>query len=194
MTMNPSLDFDLARAGRRRRAVARSVAAFRRDAERVVEVARARGVAFPRLAALGDVSLWALALLRGGAAARAATGSSLGLSQVLRLGFHIDAWTDEIGPGLRLPHPFNVVIGEHASIGAECTLMHNVTVQRGAGTRVGRGAVLGTGAVVLAGARVGDGALIGAASVVRGDVPAGHVAVGAPARVVRPVRPGEALS
>jgi acetyltransferase-like isoleucine patch superfamily enzyme len=45
---------------------------------------------------------------------------------------------------------------------------------------------------VLRGATVGDGCLIGTASVVRGDIPARTVAVGAPARVLRAVREGEA--
>lgn len=44
---------------------------------------------------------------------------------------------------------------------------------------------LGYGVVVLVGARIGRGAVVGANSVVTGDIPAGAVAVGAPARVVR---------
>jgi serine acetyltransferase len=161
------------------------------DAGRVVVAARASGSARPRLAAIGDASLWALSLMRASAALRAVFGTSFGLSNVLRLGFHIDVWTDAIGPGLRLPHPFNVVIGEGARVGEGCTLMHNVTIQRGVGTRIGDGAVVGTGAVILAGADVGDRALIGACSVVRGAVPSASVAVGAPARVVRAARPEE---
>lgn len=164
---------------------------FVADAALVAEAARRRGARRPWLAAAGDASTWALALLRGGSALRAATGSSLGAHQALRLVFHIDVWTDAIGPGLRLPHPFGIVVGEGAEIGADCTLMHHVTVQRGEGTRVGDRAVLGTGAVVLAGADVGDGSIVGALSVVRGEVPAGSVAVGAPARVVRATRDDE---
>jgi acetyltransferase-like isoleucine patch superfamily enzyme len=52
--------------------------------------------------------------------------------------------------------------------------------------------VLANGATVLTGAKIGDGCLVGAASVVRGEIPAASVAVGAPARVVRAARPGEA--
>ena len=44
---------------------------------------------------------------------------------------------------------------------------------------------LGYGAVVLSGVRIGEGAIIGAGSVVTKDVPAGAIAVGVPARVVR---------
>ncbi|WP_158621520.1 acyltransferase [Corallococcus aberystwythensis] len=165
---------------------------LRSDGGRVVDAVRARGARFPKASALADPSLWVVGLLRTAAALRRGLGTSLGLSTVLRLGFHIDVWTDDIGPGLRLPHPFNIVIGDGVEIGPGCTILHGVTVQRGAGTRIGRGAVLANGTTVLAGSTVGDGCLVGAASVVRGRIPAASVAVGAPARVVRASRPGEA--
>jgi len=44
---------------------------------------------------------------------------------------------------------------------------------------------LGHGVIVLSGVRIGEGAVIGAGSVVTRDVPAGAIAVGVPARVVR---------
>jgi maltose O-acetyltransferase len=47
---------------------------------------------------------------------------------------------------------------------------------------------LGGGAIVLAGVTVGTDSVIGAGSVVTRDIPAGVVAVGQPARVVRDVR------
>jgi serine O-acetyltransferase len=167
------------------------LAALFADYMRVVDAGRRRGVRRPHLQAASDTSVWALTLLRGSAALRALFGSSFGLSQVLRTVFHIDVWSDQIGPGLRLPHPFNVVVGDGAELGAGCTLMHNVTVQRGEGTHVGDGATLATGCVVLAGAQIGSGALIGAGSVVRGCVPVGMVALGRPARAVRPLRESE---
>lgn len=165
--------------------------ALRSDGARVVDAVRDRGARYPRASALAEPSLWAVGLLRVGATLRRGLGTSLGLSTLLRLGFHIDVWTDDIGPGLRLPHPFNIVIGDGVEIGPECTLLHGVTVQRGAGTRIGRGVVLANGTTVLAGSTVGDGCLVGAASVVRGAIPAASVAVGTPARVVRASRPGE---
>ncbi len=163
---------------------------FLADAERVVSAARRRGAPRPRLSAACDSSLWALGLMRGSAALRAGVGSSLGLSAVLRLVFHIDVWSDDIGPGLRLPHPFGIVIGEGVSIGGGCTLLHDVTLQNGASS-VGDGAVLANGVTVLAGSQVGSGALVGSHSVVRGEIAPRTVAVGAPARSVRPVRAGE---
>ncbi|MCU0654387.1 MAG: hypothetical protein MUF64_03575 [Polyangiaceae bacterium] len=171
---------------------ARALAA---DGRLVADVHARRGVRRPALAALADPSFWALSLLRGSAGLRRAFGSSFGLSTALRVGFHIDVWTDEIGPGLRLPHPFCIVIGEGVSVGAGCTLLHNVTIQRGQGTTVADGAVLNTGVTVLAGASIGVDAVVGANSVVRGAIPAGCVAVGAPARVVRgPSEPGQGAS
>jgi len=165
--------------------------ALRADGARVADACRARGARLPRAAAILDASLWALALLRLGASLRGTLGTSLGLSTVLRLGFHIDVWSDAIGPGLRLPHPFNIIIGEGVELGPACTVLHGVTLQNGAGTRIGQGVFLSNGVTVLAGSLIGEGSLVGAASVVRGEIPPASVAVGAPARVVRATRPGE---
>lgn len=52
-------------------------------------------------------------------------------------------------------------------------------------TIVGRGAALGSGAVIMCGVRIGANALVGAGAMVTRDVPSGAVVVGNPARVVR---------
>jgi acetyltransferase-like isoleucine patch superfamily enzyme len=51
--------------------------------------------------------------------------------------------------------------------------------------RIGRGASIGAGAVVLPGLTIGEGAMIGAGAVVTRDVPAGETWVGNPARPLR---------
>jgi len=75
-------------------------------------------------------------------------------------------------------HP--CLIADHVHVG------HHVNLH---GCRVERGAMIGIGAIVLSGARVGSGAIIGAGSVVLEGtrIPPRMLAVGAPARVVRPV-------
>jgi maltose O-acetyltransferase len=53
---------------------------------------------------------------------------------------------------------------------------------------IGRHCYIGAGTIVLPGAVIGDEAIIGAGSLVRGEIPAGSVAVGCPARVIGGVR------
>ena len=51
-------------------------------------------------------------------------------------------------------------------------------------TRVGRGASIGSGAVIMCGVTIGPRAVIGAGAVVTRDVPPGETVVGVPARVL----------
>jgi UDP-2-acetamido-3-amino-2,3-dideoxy-glucuronate N-acetyltransferase len=51
---------------------------------------------------------------------------------------------------------------------------------------VGRGASLGSGAVIMGGVRIGAGALVGGGAVVTRDVAPGETVAGVPARAIRP--------
>lgn len=97
-----------------------------------------------------------------------------------------------IGPGLFLPHTQGTVIGAWR-VGANATIFQGVTLgarevdftytERSRPT-LGHGVTVGAGAKVLGGLTLGDAARVGANSVVLADVPAGALAVGAPARVI----------
>jgi carbonic anhydrase/acetyltransferase-like protein (isoleucine patch superfamily) len=69
-------------------------------------------------------------------------------------------------------------------IGRDVTIGHAAVVH---GATVGDGAMIGIRAVVLNGAIVGANAIVGAGAVVTEgcEIPAGHLAVGVPAKVIR---------
>ena len=78
----------------------------------------------------------------------------------------------------------------HADPGHPCRIGQDVTIGHAAvvhGATVGDGAMIGIRAVVLNGANVGAGAIIGAGAVVTEgcEIPARHLAVGVPAKVIR---------
>lgn len=74
------------------------------------------------------------------------------------------------------PHHLQTVLAEAVS-------RHGITIKRGA--------YVGVGAIILPGVTIGENAVIGAGAVVTEDVPAGVLAVGVPARVVRTFDPEE---
>jgi acetyltransferase-like isoleucine patch superfamily enzyme len=90
----------------------------------------------------------------------------------------------------------SISIGEHVAIGPSCAFYaynHGMTpgelikkqpLSTRGGIRIGDGAWLGYGVIVLDGVTIGEGAVIGAGSVVTQDVPADAIAVGSPARII----------
>ena len=102
-----------------------------------------------------------------------------------------------LGKGLMLDHATGVVIGETATIGDNCSLLHGVTLG-GSGKvtgdrhpKVGSGVLIGAGAKVLGNIHVGNCSRIAAGSVVLQDVPPHVTVAGVPARVVGPAGTAE---
>jgi carbonic anhydrase/acetyltransferase-like protein (isoleucine patch superfamily) len=79
-------------------------------------------------------------------------------------------------PGLPL------VIGEYVTIG------HRAIIH---GLEIGKGSLIGMGAIVLEGVKIGAGSIVGAGAVVTKDVPAGVVVAGIPAKVMRSLAESE---
>jgi acetyltransferase-like isoleucine patch superfamily enzyme len=82
-----------------------------------------------------------------------------------------------VGPGAK------ILTAEHTGDPPGAPVM--ATDQAVAGVRIGEGADIGVGAIVLPGRSIGRGAIVGAGAVVTNDVPDGAVVAGSPARVLR---------
>jgi len=92
-----------------------------------------------------------------------------------------------LGAGVYFIHSLGTVVGGHAQIGARVRFMGNNTVgaARDDGAPVIEDDVeIGCGARILGPVRIGARAVIGANAVVLTDIPADHVAVGIPARIL----------
>jgi len=99
-----------------------------------------------------------------------------------------------VGPGLRLPHPVAIVIGDDCVIGSNVTLYQNVTLgQRRddipGGPRIEDNVTIYAGAVVAGSITIGRGASIAANALVLEDVRPGERVGGNPARPLGPAMP-----
>lgn len=76
--------------------------------------------------------------------------------------------------------------GYPLEVGPEVTVGHKVMLH---GCRIGRGSLIGIGAVILNGAKIGEECLIGAGALIPEgkEIPPRSLVVGQPGRVVRPV-------
>jgi sugar O-acyltransferase (sialic acid O-acetyltransferase NeuD family) len=85
--------------------------------------------------------------------------------------------------GTRASIDHDTHVDDHASVGPGATT--------GGGVTVGRTTALGLGASVIHGITIGADTVVGAGALVLSDLPAGVVAYGHPAQVVRPRQPGD---
>jgi serine O-acetyltransferase len=95
----------------------------------------------------------------------------------------------EIGPGLILPHPTGIVVGDGVRLGRSVTLYQNVTLGRPDAKTplyptLEDEVVVYAGAVIIGPITVGRAAAIAANAVVNRDVAPQSVVAGAPAKVV----------
>jgi serine O-acetyltransferase len=97
-----------------------------------------------------------------------------------------------IGRGIMFDHGTGIVIGETASVGDNCSLLHGVTLGgtgKESGDRhpkIGANVLIGAGAKVLGNIEVGNCSRIASGSVVLSEVPANVTVAGVPAKVVGP--------
>ena len=99
-------------------------------------------------------------------------------------------WKTRIGPGFRIDHGQSLVVNDHTVFGAGCSVRSCTTIGNkrlpdgtySGSPRFGDRVDIGSNAVIIGPIAIGDDVVIGAGAVVVKDVPAGHVALGNPAR------------
>lgn len=103
--------------------------------------------------------------------------------------FHNASMCTDMGGGAifktppHFPHGMNGIIIGESKIGANCKILHQVTVQDGC--EIGDNVLLGAGCKIINCAKVGNNCKIGANAVVINDIPDNCVAVGVPAKVIK---------
>jgi bifunctional UDP-N-acetylglucosamine pyrophosphorylase/glucosamine-1-phosphate N-acetyltransferase len=132
---------------------------------------------------VGDGALVEHSVGRG---AEVGDGASVGPYSFLRTGTVLESGA-KVGAGSKVPHLSYVgdaEIGADANLGAG-TITANYDGENKHRTIVGDGVFTGVNTNLIAPVKVGEDAYTGAGSVVNKDVPAGKLAVGAPARAIR---------
>lgn len=93
----------------------------------------------------------------------------------------------DIGAGLLIQHASQVRVTEGVRIGADCVLSQICAIGAGATPgvpNIGDHVYISPHSCILGPVTIGDGATIAASSLVLSDVPAGHTAIGVPARIL----------
>jgi serine O-acetyltransferase len=92
----------------------------------------------------------------------------------------------EIGPGFRIHHVFGTTWGKDVKIGANVTVVHNVTIagKNGKWPIIGDSVYLGSGCCILGGINIGNHVIVGANCVVTKNMPNHAIVVGNPAKII----------
>lgn len=108
---------------------------------------------------------------------------------MFRFGIFISPAT-EIGSGFFIIHCGGIIVSEHAKIGKNCNISHEVTLGKGNRGKnegfptLGDNVYIGPGAKIVGAVTIGNNVAIGANCVVTKDVPDYAVVVGVPGRVI----------
>ena len=140
----------------------------------------------PDVVTLADaVSLYAhTRLVLGDVVADGCVGIRIGARTIVHVGCYLSGEGGlEIGEDVLIGPHVKLLSAGHAIDEGDMIIARN-RITRGRIT-VEDGAWIGAGAIVLEGVRIGRGAVVAAGALVRQDVPAGMVAAGMPARLLR---------
>jgi len=120
----------------------------------------------------------------------------------VHIGEHASIWFQTVIRGdtesVRIGHRVNVqdLTMVHADPGFPCVLEDGVTIGHRAiihGAHIGKGSMIGMGAIVMNGARIGEHCLVGAGALITqgSNIPPRSLVLGSPARVKRPLTDAE---
>ncbi len=147
----------------------------------------------------GSEGMWALVIYRAQRALRKSRRrflwkpAALALA-VLRKALHIIMGVDlhpeaEIGAGLLIQHASQVRVARDSRIGVDCTMSQICSIGSDitpGAPEIGDYVYVAPHACILGPVTIGDEATISSCSLVLSDVPAGHTAIGVPARIIPP--------
>lgn len=95
----------------------------------------------------------------------------------------------QVGDGLQIPHPLNVVIGKGTLMGENCTIYQDVTIgqSRNKYPAIGNNVIVYAGAKIIGNVMIGNNVIIGANTVVTKDIPDNCVVVGNPGKIIKKI-------
>lgn len=83
-------------------------------------------------------------------------------------------------------YPKGVHIGAHSYVAFDAAILaHDMVRGLYLDTRIGENCFVGAKSIVLPGVTIGDGCIVGSGSIVTKDIPAGSIAAGNPAKIIR---------